>query len=255
VILYRQGAIQLIINAHRDDARVSALAHGAPVLSAVAFRVQDAQQAWDHCTALGAWPVPAHAQAMELNVPAIHGPGNTRLYFVDRHREFSIFDIDFVAIPGVEQTPPALMPLTLFGVVQYIGQGRSAAWIAFYRALLGFSIIPPQQRFGTLPKGQVLASPGQHFMWQLIEPDAQTEAPPGLDAETELAQQTATLRTDEALQRIALAVDDVPAAVRLLSERGLQFLHTAGIDPLKGAITRPMLGSVCFELVRNPSAV
>lgn len=42
---------------------------------------------------------------MEWIIPAIHGPGASRPYFVDRHREFSIYDIDFVPTPTVDLHP------------------------------------------------------------------------------------------------------------------------------------------------------
>ena len=36
VVLYRQGGMNLVVNAHPDDARVSATVDGSPVISAVA---------------------------------------------------------------------------------------------------------------------------------------------------------------------------------------------------------------------------
>lgn len=38
---------------------------------------------------------------MELNIPAIHGVGASRIYFVDRYDKFSIYDVDFVPLPGL----------------------------------------------------------------------------------------------------------------------------------------------------------
>ena len=84
VTLYRQGGMNLVVNAHPEDARVSATHGGEPVISAVAFRVGDAFRAHQRCLQLGAWDVPSSAQAMELHIPAIHGPGGSRFYFVDR---------------------------------------------------------------------------------------------------------------------------------------------------------------------------
>ena len=75
VVLYRQGSMNLVINAHPGDNSLQAEPDRPPALSAVAFRVHDAAQAFRRCVDLGAWPVEGHAQAMELNVPAIHGPG------------------------------------------------------------------------------------------------------------------------------------------------------------------------------------
>jgi 4-hydroxyphenylpyruvate dioxygenase len=89
VTLYRQGAMNLVVNASPDDARVSATVDGQPVISAVAFRVRDALKAHSRCIELGAWSVASQAPAMELHIPAIHGPGGSRFYFVERLDEFS----------------------------------------------------------------------------------------------------------------------------------------------------------------------
>ena len=233
VTLYRQGAMNLVVNAHPDDARASATASGSPVLSAVAFRVQDARLAQARCLELGAWEAPSHAQAMELNIPGIQGPGGAHFLFVDRWRDFSIYDIDFVAIPGVDANPPAVAGTGFFGVVQYIGLGRASDWLTFYERMFGFSEIPDDQRFGVLPAGKLMRSPGGAFLWQLVEPL-------GLDDDDER----------ERLQRIGIAAPDVPAAVAVLRQRGVQFVDAAKLHPDdRGALTTPQLGSVAFELV------
>lgn len=233
VTLYRQGGMNLVVNAHPDDARASATVNGSPVLSAVAFRVRDARLAHARCLELGAWEAPSHAQAMELNIPGIHGPGGAHFLFVDRWRDFSIFDIDFVPIPTVDRHPPAVAGSRFFGVVQYIGLGRGHDWLTFYERLFGFSEIPDDQRFGVLPAGKLMRSPDGSFLWQLIEPL-------GLDDEDER----------ERLQRIAIAAPDVQAAVSVLRERGVQFIDAAQLHPDdRGALTTTQLGSVAFELV------
>jgi 4-hydroxyphenylpyruvate dioxygenase len=240
VTLYRQGGMNLVVNAHPDDARVSALQEGQPVISAVGFRVQDAARAQRRCLELGAWEAPSHAQAMELVIPAIHGPGGSRFHFVDAAAGISIWDIDFVFIPGVERAPPALAGLDYFGLVQYIGLDRSADWVAFYEALFGFVPIPPSQRFGILPKGTLLRSPCGSFLWQLVEPD------PSLD------DGDAPADSGESLRRIGLGVPDVPAAVAQLKARGVEFVESARLHPEdRGALTLPVLGSVSFELVHR----
>ena len=53
VLLYRQGGLNLIVNAHPDDARVAQTEGGNPVLCAVALRVQDARLAFERCVQLG----------------------------------------------------------------------------------------------------------------------------------------------------------------------------------------------------------
>ena len=164
VTLYRQGTMNLVVNANPDDARVSGTVDGQPVISAVAFRVQDALKAHNRCMELGAWSVGSHAQAMELHIPAVHGPGGSRFYFVDRWQEFSIYDIDFKPIPTVDQQPPALSGMGYFGVVQYIGAARSADWQTYYEHMFDFSPIPDEERFGILPKGKLMKSPCGSFL-------------------------------------------------------------------------------------------
>lgn len=122
VLLYRQGDMNIIVNAHQDTERTGVHAPPAltetPVLAAIAFRVGNAAAAFRRVLELGAWAVHTEVEVMELNIPAIHGVGASRIYFVDRWKEFSIYDVDFVPIPTVNPRPPALQGLHLFGVVQ-----------------------------------------------------------------------------------------------------------------------------------------
>ena len=238
VLLYRQGELNVVVNAHPDEAR--AASHGAdtPVISAVALRVRDARAAHAYVLERGGWSVPMRAEVMELHIPAIHGAGGSRIYFVDRYREFFIYDVDFVPIPSVEQRPPATAGIHFFGIVQYIGPERSYDWIEFYEVLFGTQLIADEERFGIMPKGKLLRTPAiepaQRFMLQLVEPEPLVH-----DA-------------SERLQRIGLGVPDVLAAVQALRARGVEFVETpaAHTEP-RGAITKTYLGSVVFELVHS----
>ena len=137
VLLYRQGGMNIVVNAHAGVLRGTAATDaGTPRISAVALRVRDARATYERALALGAWDVPMHAQVMELNIPGIHGPGGAHIYFVDRYREFSIYSVDFTPIPGVDPQPPAQQGLHWFGIVQYIGRDRTEDWVAFYQQLL-----------------------------------------------------------------------------------------------------------------------
>jgi 4-hydroxyphenylpyruvate dioxygenase len=230
VTLYRQGTMNVIVNAH------GVAGDEPPTLAAVALRVRDAGAAYRRALDRGAWGVPVQVEPMELHIPAIHGAGASRLYFVDRWQEFSIYDVDFVTIPGAQRQPPALAGMQWFGVVQYIGNDRTEDWTEFYRELFGFSDLPDEERFGILPKGRVLKSPCGTFYWQLIEPE------PGiLDVED-----------DEMLNRVAFGTRDVLRAVAELRARGVEFVESAGVhSESRGAVTRPALGGVAFELVHD----
>jgi 4-hydroxyphenylpyruvate dioxygenase len=234
VLLYRQGSMNLIVNAHPDALPGLSSPGSTPALAAIALRVRDAAYAHRHALDLGAWDMPTRASAMELNIPGIHGVGDSLIYFVDRHRDFSIYDVDFVPLAGTDPRPPAIAGLHYFGVVQAILVDRTADWLDFYRSLFGFSVLPQGQYFGVLPRGTLLESPCRKFYLQLIEP------PPGSEE----------IHWDEALVRLGLGARDVPAATRALQERGIAFVDRGPVQPSqKGALTQVYLGGVNFELV------
>ncbi len=239
VMLYRQGSLNIIVNAHVPVLPNGAAPQDKPEIAAVALRVRDAAAAYGRALERGAWAVPPRVEVMELNIPAIHGVGTSRLYFVDRYDKFSIYDVDFVPIPTVDQHPPAVAGLHFFGVVQYIGTDRSEDWTEFYRELFGFTELPAEQRFGVLPKGRILSSPSpapSRFYIQLIEPEASV-----LEVEG-----------DESLHRIGLGTADVLATVAELRKRGVEFVESKGVHSEdRGALTKTWLGSVSFELVHD----
>jgi len=239
VLLYRQGSMNVVINAHASERSREVAPGETPAVAAIALRVRDAAAAYRHALERGAWSVPTHVEVMELNIPAIHGVGASRIYFVDRYREFSIYDVDFVPIPTVERAPPALAGLHWFGLVQYIGNDRMEDWSEFYRELFGFDVVPDEQRFGILPKGRILRSPCQKFYLQLIEPD------PGI----------VDVEGDESLSRVGLGTSDVVAAVKALGARGVEFVESSDLHSgTRGALTKSRLGGVMFELVHSERA-
>lgn len=231
VVLYRQGPMNLIVNAEPSGSEPA-----ATFLSALAFRVRDAAFAMRHALHAGAWEVPRRAAAMELNIPGILGSGDSSIYFVDRFRDFSIYDVDFVPLPGMDPHPPGIDGLHYFGVVQAVGAFRTAEWVDFYSQMLGFRPLPEGEFFGILPKGTLLESPCGRFYLQLIEP------PDGAEE----------VHWDEGLVRIGFGTPDVPAVTRELTQRGLGFIEEGSLHPgEKGALTQVYLGSVTFELVAS----
>jgi len=236
VELYRQGTMNVIVNAQPADVPRIVQPVERPVISAFALRVRDAGYAFRRALDLGAWAIPTRAEAMELNIPAIHGVGESLIYFVDRYREFSIYDVDFRPIPTVDPHPPAITGMHFFGIVQYVGPERTDDWVAFYSQLFGFIPLPNRVRFGIMPKGLLLQSPCRNFYLQLIEP-----GDPAQDVSPE-----------EHLQRIGIGTPDVLATVAALEKRGVEFMQSDTVHSSdRGALTKSYLGSVMFELVHS----
>jgi 4-hydroxyphenylpyruvate dioxygenase len=236
VTLYRQGRMNLIVNADPRSLPHSEADPQATVIGAIALRVGDANAAYQRAIDMGAWAIPTRAGVMELNIPGVHGPGDSILYFVDRVRDFSIYDVDFKPIPHAPQDPPALAGMHFFGVVQAIGNGRAPEWIDFYRQMMDFRPLPEGRWFGVVQKGTLIESPCGKFYIQLVEPPAGAGG----------------LRWEEQLIRVGFGVPDVAAALRQLQARGVVFQERDAVqaDP-KGALTKLYKGCVSFELVAS----
>jgi 4-hydroxyphenylpyruvate dioxygenase len=228
--------MNIIVNAHVSLLPRAAQPAETPVISALALRVRSAAAAYRHVIEQGAWAAPTRVEVMELNIPAIHGAGDSRIYFVDRYQDFSIYDVDFTLIPTVDPYPPALAGMRFFGVVQYIGADRMEDWTEFYTRLFAFRPLPDGERFGILPKGRVLRSPCGLFYLQLIGPDSDIGAVDGA----------------ELLQRVGFGVPDVPDAVAALRARGVNFVSASAQQAnARGALTQTYLGGLMFEIVHD----
>jgi 4-hydroxyphenylpyruvate dioxygenase len=234
VVRYAQGDMNIIVNSAIDNAGSRSDGPTNPRLSAIAFRVKDAAFAHKQCMELGAWDMPSRAAAMELHIPGIHGPGDSLIYFVDRFKDFSIYDVDFIDLPNRDIVP--VSDLHFFGVVQAVLADRTGPWKDFYHYLFGFIDLPSHTSFGILPKGALLESPCKKFYWQLIEP------PAGSD----------DFSWSEDLLRIGLGTADVRLSTDRLRERGVDFVQLDLLRPNeKGALTKLYLGGVSFELVHS----
>ena len=62
--LYRQGSMNVIVNAHAGVVRGGRAPSEQPRISAIALRVRDARAAYAHVLERGGWEVPMHAQVI-----------------------------------------------------------------------------------------------------------------------------------------------------------------------------------------------
>jgi len=205
-----------------------------PTVSAVALRVRDAPLRTKHSLDLGAGTC---RRAPRRWSSASRHPRRRRtslIYFVDRYRDFSIYDVDFIPLPGADPRPAALAGLHYFGVVQAILGERTRDWVDFYRHLFASRCCRAASISACCRRATLLESPCHKFYLQLVEP------PPGAD----------DIQWDEGLVRLGLGAANVPGAVRALQERGIVFVDHGAVQPSdKGALTQFYLGGVTFELV------
>ena len=226
VLLYRQGDVNFIVNAEPDSfAQSFARVHG-PCICAIAFRVADAAKAYRKCVEFGAWGVEARPGPMELSIPAIKGIGDSLIYLVDRYpgargdtgTGVSIYDIDFVPLPGVDQHPRGAGLTTIDHLTHNVHRGRMDEWAGFYERLFNFREVRYFDIEGKLTglKSKAMTSPCGKIRIPINESS---------DDRSQIQEYLVAYR-GEGIQHIALGTDDIYACVEKLRRVGVDFQDT-----------------------------
>jgi len=222
VTLYRQGDVNFIVNAEPESfAQSFARLHG-PSICAIAFRVADAGAAYRRALELGAKPVEGRIGPMELNIPAIEGIGGSLIYLVDRYGpRGTIYDIDFVPLPGVDQNPAGVGLAAVDHLTHNVHQGRMDVWAGFYERLFNFRQIRYFDIEGQLTgiKSRAMTSPDGKIRIPINESGGH---PGRVDQIEEYLQ----AYHGEGIQHIALATRDIYRTVEALRAKGVSFLDT-----------------------------
>ena len=222
VLLYRQGDINFIVNAEKDSfAQGFARVHG-PSICAMAFRVRDSAHAYRKLVDNGAWGVEAHPGPMELNIPAIKGIGDSLIYLVDRYPiagdGVSIYDVDFVPFPGVDQHPRGAGLVSIDHLTHNVHRGRMDEWASFYERLFNFREVRYFDIEGTLTglKSKAMTSPCGRIRIPINESS---------DDKSQIQEYLVAYR-GEGIQHIALGADDIYETVSMLRRRNVAFQDT-----------------------------
>ena len=218
VMLYRQGDINFIINHEPDSfAQSFARVHG-PSVCALGIRVHDAATAYQRALFMGAKPYQGNVGPMELNIPAIQGIGGSLIYLIDRYGTQSIYDVDFVALPGAFPAPRGVGLKMIDHLTHNVSVGRMHVWAKFYEKLFNFREIRYFDIKGkkTGLTSRALVSPCGKIRIPINEPsDVKSQIQEYLDA-----------YKGEGIQHIALSTDDIFATVDALRDRGGAFMET-----------------------------
>ncbi len=218
VALYRQGAINFIINDEPHSVASYFAAEHGPSACGMAFRVQNAPQAYARALELGAQPLEIPTGPMELRLPAIKGIGGAPLYLIDRFEEGkSIYDIDFEFIKGVERHPVGYGLKLIDHLTHNVYRGRMAYWGSFYERLFNFREI----RYFDI-KGEYTALTSR----AMTAPDGKIRIPLNEEASGKGGQIEEFLLqfNGEGIQHIALLSDDILASVDSLRKAGVPMM-------------------------------
>lgn len=232
VTLYRQGEINFIINAEQDSFAQRFARHHGPSICAIAFRVDDAAFAYKRALELGAWGFDNKNGPMELNIPAIKGIGDSLIYFVDRWRgkdaargidagaigDISIYDVDFVAIPGAQANPIGNGLTYIDHLTHNVHRGRMKEWAEFYENLFNFREARYFDIEGKLTglKSKAMTSPCGKIRIPINESS---------DDKSQIAEYL-DLYHGEGIQHIALGTADIYTTVEQMKEREVAFQDT-----------------------------
>jgi 4-hydroxyphenylpyruvate dioxygenase len=151
VDLYRNGGVNLVLNAEQDSAAAEHFHLHGPSVCAMAIRVDDAARAQTRARALLCpdWQEPIGAG--ERRIPAVRSPDGTLINLIQRDAgDRSFWEDDFELFPAPGDANPLL---GIDHVVLALPVGRMASHVLFWRALFG--LIPQPQLDTADPYGLV----------------------------------------------------------------------------------------------------
>ena len=218
VALYRQGAINFIVNNEQNGIPAYFAAEHGPSACGMAFRVRDSHKAYARALELGAQPVDMPTGPMELRLPAIKGIGGAPLYLIDRFEEGrSIYDIDFEFIPGVDRHPVGHGFKVIDHLTHNVYRGRMSYWGSFYERIFNFREI----RYFDI-KGEYTGLTSR----AMSAPDGKIRIPLNEEASKNTGQIEEFLMkfNGEGIQHIALLTDDIFKSVDSLRKAGVALM-------------------------------
>lgn len=139
ITVYRQGDINYLVNEQSGSHGFNFVAAHGPCAPSMAFRVVDAQRAYERAISLGAEPADIDAVQKTLDVPAIKGIGGSLLYFVDRYgAKGSAYDAEFEWLGERNPRPAGVGLFYVDHLTHNVHRGRMDVWTGFYEKLFNF---------------------------------------------------------------------------------------------------------------------
>ena len=132
VELWRQGAINLVVNTETEGFAAEAFRDHGPSVCDMGLRVKDAGQTVARATALGTPQFSQPVGTGELDIPAIKGVGGNVVHFIDEKSDLHrVWDIEFDAAQMTEATQPAGLR-RIDHVAQTMKYQEMQSWLTYY---------------------------------------------------------------------------------------------------------------------------
>jgi 4-hydroxyphenylpyruvate dioxygenase len=215
ISLYRQGAINYIVNREPDTHAARFVAAHGPCAPAMAWRVVDARHALARAVALGASEYTGADRT--LDAPAVVGIGGSLLYFVERYgAKGSPYDNDFIWLGARDPKPRGVGFYYLDHLTHNVRRGNMNTWYRFYAETFNFREIRFFNIEGKLTglTSRALTSPCGKIRIPINE---------SVDDKSQIEEYLARYK-GEGIQHIAVGTEDIYAATDAIAARGLEFM-------------------------------
>ncbi|MFC3286267.1 4-hydroxyphenylpyruvate dioxygenase [Litchfieldella rifensis] len=221
VFLFQQEGVNFVLNAEPGSFAAEFGKQHGPSACAMAWKVADAKQAFEHAVANGAEPARNPVGPGEVGIPAVKGIGGSLLYFVDNKLDDegrTIYDVDFEKIPGRNPNDNSVGLQVLDHLTHNVERGQMDVWADFYTRIANFREI----RYFDIAGKQT----GLHSR-AMTAPCGKMHIP--INESADDASQIAEFLREyngEGIQHLAMATDDIYATVRALRANGVKFMST-----------------------------
>lgn len=225
-----QGAIRLVVTSPiGPEGAIAAHVHQhGDGVKDVAFRVEDAAQAYAETTKRGARgimpPTERSDEHGSVKLASIATYGDTIHTFVERHHYTGAFLPGFQALASPQ--PPRARPAGLAGIDHVVGNvelGKMNEWVRFYEKVMGFTqMIHFDDRQISTEYSALMSKVMQNGSGRIKLPI--NEPAPGR-RKSQIEEYLDFYRAP-GVQHLALITDDIIHTVRNLTERGVDFLRT-----------------------------
>ena len=220
IVRYKQGRTNLLLNSEAQGQAAEFRALHGPSASGMAFRVDNAAEAFKTAVERGAKPVDAGRGSLGSGSYAIEGIGGSNLYLVDAHRRPAGLYAGWNEVPGWEDAESANnVGLDLLDHLTHnVKRGEMRTWSSFYGRLFGFE----EQKYFDI-KGKATAL----FSQAMIAPDRAIRIPLN-ESQDEHSQIEEFIRAynGEGIQHLALTTPDIFETVEKLRARGVKLQDT-----------------------------
>ena len=216
VALWRQGAVNIVINREGAGHAAQALADHGPCVCDMGLRVQDAAETVARAKSLGTQDFTQVVGLGELDIPAVRGVGGSVIHFIDERSDLHrVWDIEFEPANTAKATPPAGLR-RIDHVAQTMRYEEMQSWLLYYLTTFEMkksSIVNVADPSGIV-RSQAIETP---------EGEVRLNLNGAVDADT-IAGSFVSGRPGAGVQHIAFQTDDIFETSTLLKASGFQRL-------------------------------